>query len=88
ARLKIFFDRFSDLLHAEKEIGRKLRGMEMAVISCASERNTKEGFHMSFKESAKYLGMNYVGDVHGWVEDKALSNDVQKSLDEFCKALN
>ncbi len=31
--LKTFFDRISDCLEIEKELGRKLRGMEMAVIS-------------------------------------------------------
>jgi multimeric flavodoxin WrbA len=32
--LKVFFDRFSDLLKTHKKLGRKLRGKNMAMISC------------------------------------------------------
>ena len=62
--MKIFFDRFSDCLKIEKETGRKLRGMQMAVVSCGSDNKLKAGFHMPFIESAKYLGMDYISNVH------------------------
>jgi multimeric flavodoxin WrbA len=35
--MKVFFDRFSDLLRIEKDLGRKLRGKSMAVISCGAD---------------------------------------------------
>jgi len=41
--MKIFFDRISDCLKIEKETGRKLRGMEMAVLSCGSDKVLKNG---------------------------------------------
>ncbi|MEN0049227.1 MAG: NAD(P)H-dependent oxidoreductase, partial [Bacteroidota bacterium] len=78
--MKTFFDRISDCLKIEKSTGRKLRGMEMAVISCASDQVLKEGFHMPFVESAKYLGMQYVADVHTWVEEGEMPREVEEQL--------
>lgn len=66
ATLKIFFDRLSDLLHYKKELGKKLRGKNMAMISNSNENDLKDGFTMPFIESANYLSMNYLGDLHTW----------------------
>jgi len=81
--MKTFFDRISDCLKIEKETGRKLRGMKMAVISCGSDKELKDGFHMPFVETAKYLGMEYIGDVHCWIENNSIPNSVQVKLNEF-----
>lgn len=67
AVMKTFFDRISDLLRNEEiVIGRKFRGMNMVVVSCSGE-DLVDGFYMPFKESANYLGMNYLGQVHTWM---------------------
>tara|TARA_R110002050_G_scaffold300018_1_gene467373 strand:- start:62350 stop:62802 length:453 start_codon:yes stop_codon:yes gene_type:complete len=65
---KVFFDRISDLLRVHKDIGRKLRGKNMAMISSSNSNDLKEGFSMPFIESANYLGMNYLGDIHTYIE--------------------
>jgi multimeric flavodoxin WrbA len=83
ATLKTFLDRFSDLLKTEKPTGRKLRGKKMAVISCASDQAYKDGFYMPFIESANYLGMEYLGNVHGWIENGEIPEKVKKRLDGF-----
>ncbi len=62
--MKVFFDRFTDLLTIEKELGRKLRGKKMAVISCSIGNNLGENFWLPFSETAKYLGMEYIGNSH------------------------
>lgn len=62
--MKVFFDRFTDLLTIEKELGRKLRGKKMAVISCSIGDNLGENFWLPFSETAKYLGMKYIGNIH------------------------
>ena len=62
--MKVFFDRFSDLLQIEKETGRKLRGKNMAVLSNSNENKLDYDFYLPFKKSAEYLGMNYIGDQH------------------------
>ena len=86
AQLKTFFDRLSDLLKTEKPTGRKLRGKAMAVLSCASEDELKPGFEMPFVESAKYLGMQYLGGVHGWIEE-GIPKEVYQRLDAFVQHL-
>ncbi|GAA3577004.1 NAD(P)H-dependent oxidoreductase [Snuella lapsa] len=62
--MKVFFDRFTDLLTREKELGRKLRGKKMAVISCSTGENLGSYFWLPFLETAKYLGMEYIGNIH------------------------
>ena len=66
--LKAFFDRISDCLQIEKELGRKLRGRQMAAICCGSDKDEIEGYFIPFKKSAEYLGMSYLGDLHTWIE--------------------
>lgn len=81
---KVFFDRFSDCLKIEKDTGRKLRGMQMAVLSCGYDEELKPGFHMPFIESAKYLGMEYIGDVHGWIKEaEHIPQSIQQRIQQF-----
>lgn len=81
--MKKFFDRISDCLKIAKPTGRKLRGKSMAVISSGSEEALVGGFYMPFVESAKYLGMHYMGEVHSWVEEEQLPVVVQERLIHF-----
>ena len=62
--MKVFFDRITDLLEIEKDLGRKLRGKNMAAISCSIGNNLGDSFWLPFLETAKYLGMNYIGHIH------------------------
>ena len=81
--LKKFIDRISDCLKIEKELGRKLRGKKMAVISCSSGDQLNSGFHMPFIETAKYLGMEYVGDIHTWIENDEIPETVDFRINQF-----
>jgi multimeric flavodoxin WrbA len=82
-RMKTFFDRITECLKTEKETGRKLRGKSMAAISCGSDDAETEGFFVPFKETAGYLGMNYLGDVHTWIDDEIPCEAVIKRIEEF-----
>ena len=62
--MKVFFDRFSDLIRIEKETGRKLRGKNMFVISNSHDDELDNSFYIPFQKSAAYLGMNYSGNLH------------------------
>ena len=86
--MKIFFDRISDCLKTEKETGRKLRGKRMAAICCGSDKEEFEGFFVPFRLSAAYLGMNYLGDLHTWVEEDGIKPEVEIRLMNFIKSLN
>lgn len=90
AQLKTFLDRFSDALKGEKkEFGRQLRGKHLAVISCGSDNEIFDGFTMPFIESAMYLGMNYIGHVHTWVEkDILIPNKIKQDINEFYELIS
>ncbi len=62
--MKVFFDRLTDLLTIEKDLGRSLRGKAMAVVSCSNGSNLGDKFWLPFSESAVYLGMHYLGNLH------------------------
>lgn len=81
--MKIFFDRFSDLLHYRKDLGRTLRGKSMAMISNSGANDRKTGYDMPFVESANYLGMDYLGDVHAWFEGEEIHLDAKEIIDTF-----
>ena len=44
AIMKCFFDRITDLLKVEKDLGRKLRGKYMSLISCSSSDELDPSF--------------------------------------------
>lgn len=81
--LKVFLDRISDFLFQEKEYGRMLRGKNMAVISCGSDEEIFSGFTMPFKESANYLGMEFLGHIHTWIEEEVIPVGVKTRISEF-----
>lgn len=83
--MKAFFDRISDLLKTEKDLGRKLRGKNMALISCSGDSDLVDGFTIPFVESANYLGMKYLGDVHSWIENDAPPEMVVENLNKFAR---
>ena len=84
AQLKTFIDRFSDLVRIHKDTGRKLRGKNMALISCASDEELYPEFPMPFIRSANYLGMNYLGNVHGYVNPEGeLPKGVKENILKF-----
>ncbi len=85
AVMKTFFDRLSDLLTIRKELGRGLRGKKMGAISCGYDEETVEELEMPFRESAKYLGMPYLGHVYAWVEAGGIAQAPKAQLLAFCE---
>lgn len=63
-RMKVFLDRFTDLLKIEKDLGRQLRGKSMAVFTTSNSDNLGENFWHPFVSTAGYLGMNYLANAH------------------------
>ncbi len=61
----------------DKNTGRKLRGKSMGVISCSNGNNLDSLFWEPFKNSAEYLGMHYLADLHtyqGKLDVKQIAN--------------
>ncbi len=75
-RMKVFLDRFTDLLKIEKDLGRQLRGKSMAVFTTSNGGNLGENFWIPFIETASYLGMNYLGNAH-YLDDDLEKEDLE-----------
>lgn len=87
--LKVFLDRISDFLFNEKDVGRRLRGKNMAAISCGSDSEIFDGFLMPFEQSANYLGMNFLGHIHTWIEDNEdISTEIKHKIEQFSEVIN
>jgi multimeric flavodoxin WrbA len=63
-QLKIFFDRFSDLLAIHKDLHAKLSGHRVFLIATGSDEMLPEGFEVPFERTAAYLKMNYEGAIY------------------------
>ena len=87
AVMKTFFDRISDLLKIRKELGRQLRGKSMAALSCSGDNDLSAGFDMPFRESADYLGMQYLGAFHTWIEQGLIPEESLQRLELLIKSL-
>jgi len=85
AQMKTFLDRFSDLLKLRKDLGRKLRGINMKVICCSSDEEEYPEFWKPFQRSSEYLGMNYLGHAHTWLEEGQIPDDVKNRLIHLLK---
>ncbi len=79
-RMKIFFDRITDLLNHRGDLGQQLKGKKMGVISCSSQDDRNSGFIEAFQLSASYLHMSFIGDAHTWLDGNSLSAKAQEHL--------
>lgn len=81
--MKVFLDRFSDLLIHEKELGRKLRGKSMSVLSVSGNDDVSDSFYVPFRKSAAYLGIDYKGECHAYGDGMKPGHQVTERLKEF-----
>ncbi len=85
--MKTFFDRISDLLKIRKEKGRQLRGKTMLAISCNGDQEDYPSFAAPFELSADYLGMNYAGYYHAWIENGEIAPATEIKLKQLAADL-
>ena len=67
--MKIFFDRFSDLITRQKLLGRALAGKETWLIATGSDEVLPEGFEVPFKRTSEYFDMIYQKAIYVCVKD-------------------
>ena len=89
AKMKMFIDRLSDLLTIHKTLGRQLRGKKMVVIaSYYTYPEGMDGFERPLKNTAEYLGMDYVGSYFHYSGEIPKGKQESKgSLAAFSSAL-
>ncbi len=82
--MKSFMDRLTDGLLYDKALGQKYENKNMAAIACGSSQVAIEGYFIPFQKSATYLKMNYLGDVHLWIDEvNVISPIAEKRLHAF-----
>lgn len=82
--MKNFIDRFTDSLLYDKTLAVKFEKKHMAAIACGSSKEAIEGFFIPFQKSANYLKMNYLGDIHLWIDaSKSISKQAHQRLNSF-----
>ncbi len=64
AQLKVFIDRWSDLLDIEKDLGRTLRGKQGLVISTGGDVKPERSFEECFQHTFEFMGMSYEGMLY------------------------
>ncbi len=82
-RTKVFFDRLTDLLTIEKDLGRKLKGKNMMGISVSIGNNLGTDFWKPFENTSNYLKMDFLGGLH-----LNSNSNFQKELQEFLKTFD
>ena len=84
-RMKVLFDRFTDLLSDRDSArrGRHLAGRAMWMLAVGVDPEAPEGFAVPFRRTAEYLDMDWRGDAYlcagrrgGW--DRALARFATK----------
>ena len=88
AIMKMFLDRWSDLVTIRKEKGRGLAGKKLFALCCSSDEEKHEGFFMPFEKTAGYLDMVYGGEIHTWIEEEKITSEVKNKLIEFCEKIS
>jgi len=82
--MKVLLDRISDLLKWDKDLGRKLRGLKMHVVSVSGHNDAPEQFPLPFKMSADYLGMDFGQYMHVWGAEGVLDPACLPVVQKFC----
>jgi multimeric flavodoxin WrbA len=85
---KNFLDRISDLYDINRPLGQQLQGKKLAMLSISNGNDCPEGFAVPFKLSAKYLGMDYLGTAHFWLEDHKVPEKALKAGEKLLKTLS
>lgn len=73
-QMKVFLDRFSELLTERKGEGRRLRGKDVLVIASGTDPSLPEGFEAPFRQTCDYLGMHYRGALYVRFDDRTIAN--------------
>lgn len=84
AQLKLFLDRWSDLITIRKDLGRALAGRRLWVLATSPEAEPPPGFEVPFRLTADYMDMVYGGALHAvCAEDLVFGAAAEEALVAF-----
>ncbi|GGF57021.1 flavodoxin family protein [Alteromonas lipolytica] len=87
AQLKIFFDRFTDLLTINKSLGRKLRGLNIAVMATGTDTELPASFSLQFELIARYLGLELQQQLYCCCPAEFVLHEHKTSIDDFIRTI-
>jgi hypothetical protein len=81
-RMKVLFDRLTDLLSLNKALGRGLKGRRTCLLACGVDAALPEGFEVPFKRTSDYFEMRYLGALYAQASPDGglLSNPSERAL--------
>jgi multimeric flavodoxin WrbA len=87
--MKIFLDRISDYLDLPDllEQGRRLRGKTGYIVCTSIEDDVCAPFTEAFRETFKYLGMEYGGCVHANCNDGYKAEEYEQAIGALISAV-
>lgn len=90
AQMKIFIDRFSDLLGPRKDLGRRLRGKRLFLMANGStDQLIPQSMEQMVKLTSEYLGMRYIGSHYSLIpNDTAISSELLKPATLFLEQIS
>jgi multimeric flavodoxin WrbA len=62
--MKVFFDRFTDLITTSKSMGRSLQGKKTYLFATGSDDELPVGFEVPFKKTSEYFSMEFSGTTY------------------------
>ena len=71
--MKVFMDRWTDLITTHKNKGRAMKGKRIGLIVQATREDMPEAFELPIKLTAEYMEMEYVGGAF-WDMRSELTN--------------
>lgn len=83
--MKVFMDRWTDLVSTHKSIGRSLAGKRLALLAQSSSDALPDGFTVPIALTAEYMDMKYLGEVF-WDSRTDLDADTLRSQVAFWTA--
>jgi multimeric flavodoxin WrbA len=81
-RMKVFLDRFTDLIKIHKTLGRKLRGKSMSLIY-NSNGDKQKYIEQPFVNTADYLGIFFTGALHINMEEGKITDETKDQILKF-----
>lgn len=67
--MKIFIDRFSDLISTSKPLGKALKGKKVSLFVTGSDDLLPEGFDVPFRLTSKYFEMEFQSTTYLSIKD-------------------
>jgi multimeric flavodoxin WrbA len=87
AQLKVFFDRLSDLLTIEKDLGRKLKGKSISVLSTGFDLDCPDCFIQPFELTANYMDLTFKGCEYVSIQSEIDSVSITKAAERAVKCV-